>query len=93
MIVGAFLGMFITKSESFKIDSKKFQVTLPGTYSVLAIFISLFIIKYIFGVLELSQPLAAQHYAWIKFMITGLCSGYFFGKLLTYYQAIKKDRN
>lgn len=69
---------------------EKLSVKLPGTYSTLIALIAFFLIKYVFGYMNATMPDDYLKIQIIDLAFSGLFSGYFLGKAISYFIRLKK---
>lgn len=81
---GIIAGFFINKGSAIKIMRKEGTVEVPGSYGTLTMLLSFFIVKYYFGYLRSADADLFLKYSIIETMISGVFSGYFIGRALSY---------
>jgi len=84
IILGFGIGTFIGNKTSINVLKDIKSIELPGTYSFLIILSCFFSIKYIFGFLYYTNPELASQYSIIEIGVSGLFSGYFLGRALSF---------
>lgn len=84
LLIGVGIGWMVAKKTPIQILKDLKSIQLPGNYSTLSILILFFIVEYIFGYLEASQPVIAAQYAIIEISLSALFSGFMLGKAFCY---------
>lgn len=82
ILMGALVGILRYSYYKIKIIEKEKSVEIPGNYEILIILISFFLLKYFFGYLQQENILTYMRYYKIDYFISGLFSGYLFGRAL-----------
>jgi hypothetical protein len=92
IILGTAIGWIITAAMEIKADKKKYLILLPGTYSTLILVVLIFGVKYFFGFIYSSDPLARKNvYIYTADLITsGFITGMFVGKSLCFWSKFKE---
>lgn len=78
--------------QRFEVAERKLRIKLHGTYSVLVILMSFFAVKYFYGYLAANNNDLFQKLDIYEIIISGIFSGYFLGKALSYYKFILKRK-
>jgi uncharacterized protein YneF (UPF0154 family) len=90
LLLGVIIGFFLNKSLSFKFIKDVSAIILPGSYYTIMILLSFFSVKYIFGYLSVVAPGLATKYFVIENFLSGIFTGYFFGRAFAFiYKFIK----
>ena len=84
LLLGLFFGYLLASRESIKILKESFSVEMQGSYKVLVILLSFFIIKFLFGHMKHVNLELYMEYAYIEMLATGILSGYFIGRVVSY---------
>ncbi len=84
LAIAILIGYAVAAHEQIKIIKQNTSIEIPGNMQTLIILMCFFCIKYVFGYLHATEPyLSKQFFVW-EISISGLLSGYFLGKTLSY---------
>ncbi len=78
--IGLAIGYAVGQRIKIKIIKHANAIEIPGNYSTIFLFLSLFLCKYIFGALNSINPALAAKYFLIDYAISGIFSGFMLGK-------------
>lgn len=84
LLLASYLSFRSCNMQKVTIIKETISVELPGTYWSLIIFISFFVIKYIFGYIAATNQALYNDIQIFELYISGLFSGYFLGKAISY---------
>ncbi|PCI75543.1 hypothetical protein COB21_05550 [Candidatus Aerophobetes bacterium] len=84
LAVSSFISFKCVGKQKIKLMPKPMSIQLPGTYSVLIIWMTFFAMKYFFGFLNATQHALYNNLAVLDIGINGVFSGYFLGKAIHY---------
>lgn len=86
MAIGGALGWAMVGRTNIRADKQKGLIRLPGSWSVLALILAIFVVKYAFGYLYAVDPALGSHPGFYLSDIgaSGLITGAFVGKLVRY---------
>jgi hypothetical protein len=93
LLIGYISGYKLASQISIKIYKDKLSILLPGSYQTLVLLMVFFTIKYVFGFLSSTNPVAIQDYLILEHIISFMVSGYFIGKSLCFLKKFKKSTN
>lgn len=89
IFLGMMLGLFFFSKPPIAIDREKMLITQTGSYWFLSFFMTIFVIRFIFGFLHATNPVLADQLASIEILtFPGFILGIFYGRtisLLKYY--------
>lgn len=83
-IIGLGAGYLKVRSTKILIFKETKMIQIPGSSSMIVIFISIFVIRYMSGYLEATDPVTFLRFTPFDLGFSGLLSGYFTGQRLTY---------
>lgn len=83
-IIGIGLGHLKVRNAKIQIFKESKTILIPGSSSMIEIFISIFVLRYASGYLQFSDPAAFLRFAPYDLGFSGLLSGYFSGQRFTY---------
>jgi hypothetical protein len=91
-LFSACLGWLQVARYSLKVDKEQWLIKVPGNWSTLAIILFIFVYKYYIGYQLAVHPqiLGQPDFEMTLLAITGLCTGFFLGKLTCYMYQISK---
>ncbi|AZZ36288.1 hypothetical protein CIK05_05615 [Bdellovibrio sp. qaytius] len=92
ILSGAFAGYLKVRNSKIQVFKDKKEILIPGSSSLIVILVGIFVMKYFFGFLQVTDPVAyIKYYTW-ELVMSGILSGYFSGQRLNYlYRYIKSD--
>lgn len=95
LFIGILVGFLHVHRQKISVDKKNMLLQVPGTWSTLIIIILIFISKYYFGYNLAAKPDMAQHLMFkiCDFMISGLVTGFFVGRLVCYLHKFKTSQS
>ncbi|OJW72873.1 MAG: hypothetical protein BGO68_00530 [Candidatus Amoebophilus sp. 36-38] len=83
--IGGIISWLIFKNTKLIFDRAKRLVTLPGGYTTLILFMSIFVIRYFWGYIEATHPTPLPTYLmYSKIASSGIIAGLSFGRSITY---------
>lgn len=84
LILSSYISYRMTNDRDFAIIPEKASVKLEGSASMLIILISFFIAKYFFGYIQSTNNILYSEIAILEIGLTGLFTGYFLGRALSF---------
>jgi hypothetical protein len=84
LCIGAYIGFRLATKISIKIYKKLKYLEIPGSYATIITLLLFFSIKYIFGYMQVMQPIVAMRYEYIEAATSAVVSGFFIGKSFCY---------
>lgn len=85
MIVGGWIGFSSGQKTPITIIKETQSIEMQGNYYTFFILISFFLIKYVFGYLQATDPDHSEKYLMLEASISAVFSGYFWGRTLAYF--------
>ncbi len=93
LILTTTLGVYQVVRLPFKVDKNKFLIELPGSWTTLILIVIIFATKYYFGYQMAVDPQISNQTSFELSMliISGACTGLFFGRLIGYLYRFKVE--
>jgi hypothetical protein len=84
VMVSALVSFVAHRNARVEVLKNSYAVRLSGSYSTLVVLLSFFAVKYYFGYMHSTMPEVAAQYDTIETIISGIFSGYFWGRSFSY---------
>jgi len=81
VVVGMLIG-YILLSQRATVNREMRTVTFEGSWVVLPLLMSVFVVKYFFGYMHATNSQFIVNYPWVEFAVSGCIAGIFVGRLL-----------
>ncbi len=89
MVAGILLGWFFLAPDPLSIDKSHIRIVVPGTWSSLVLFVTIFAIKYVYNVVRAINPVLAAQPGFLLavFGLSGVSTGIVIGRTAKYFGA------
>ncbi len=81
---GLFAGFVKVRNSPIKVLKDIKSIQIPGSSSLIIILLGIFVMKYFFGYLQATDPVAYIRYFDWELVLSGILSGYFTGQRTNY---------
>jgi len=81
---GLFAGFLKVRNSPVKILKDIKSIQIPGSFSLIVILLGIFVMRYFFGYLQATDPVAYLIYIDWELALSGILSGYFTGQRTNY---------
>lgn len=92
LLLSAVISFIAHRNARIEVIKESWSVRLPGSYSTLIILLSFFAVKYYFGYLGSVAPDIAARYSLVETAISGLFSGFFWGRSISYLARFLREK-
>lgn len=82
---GLFAGFAKVRNSPIKVLKDIKSIQIPGSSSLIVILLGFFVMRYFFGYLQATDPVAYIRYFDWELVLSGILSGYFTGQRINYF--------
>jgi len=81
---GSLLGWSVASATHIKINKFRNMITVPGSWQLMILLMTVFITKFTFGFLRIAEPATVQTFQVIEWSVLGFVTGVLLGKALNF---------